>query len=56
MPRPVIDRAYISAGHELLDTLASLAEDAPRRGTAQDICLSLMVVLVETSRHTTHIA
>lgn len=56
MPRPVIDRAYISAGHELLDTLANLAEDAPRRGTAQDICLSLMVVLVETSRHATHIA
>lgn len=56
MPRPVVDRAYISAGHELLDLLADLAEGSPSRGTAQDICLSLMVVLVETSRHATHIA
>lgn len=55
MPRPTIDRAYITAGHELLDTLAALAETRPARGTTMDTCLSLLVVMVETSRHTTHV-
>jgi hypothetical protein len=56
MPRPSIDGDYIAAGHELLDALAALAESAPRRGSTPDICLELMVALIETSRHATRIA
>ena len=56
MPRPLIDREYITAGHELLDALADLAECSPPRGTTPDICLALMIRLVETSRHATRAA
>lgn len=56
MPRPMLDRDYIVAGHDLLDALADLAEIAPRRNTTPDVCLALMIALVETSRHVTHIA
>lgn len=56
MPHPRIDREYISAGHDLLDALAELAECAPSRGTTPDVCLALMITLVETSRHATRIA
>ncbi|MRJ76400.1 hypothetical protein GEV29_07610 [Aeromicrobium sp. SMF47] len=55
-PRPVLDRAYVAAGHELLDALAALAEHAPRRGSATDLCLALVVTMIEVSRHTTRIA
>jgi hypothetical protein len=55
MPRPTIDREYITAGHDLLDALADLAECAPPRGTTPDLCLALMITLVETSRHATRI-
>jgi hypothetical protein len=56
MPRPTIDREYIATGHDLLDALADLADTAPRQGTTPDVCLALMINLVETSRHATHIA
>ncbi|MCD9199737.1 hypothetical protein [Aeromicrobium wangtongii] len=56
VPRPRIDREYITAGHDLLDALADLAECSPPRGTTPDICLALMIRLVETSRHVTRIA
>lgn len=55
-PRAALDRDYVAAGHELLDALAGLAEHAPRRGSATDICLALVVTLIEVSRHTTRIA
>lgn len=56
MPRPSIDREYIAAGHDLLDALADLAECSPSRGTTPDVCLALMITLVETSRHATRAA
>lgn len=56
MPRPAIHHDYITAGHAHLDALADLADSMPRRGTPPDICLALMIVLVETSRHATRIA
>jgi len=56
MPRPAIDRDYVASGHDLLDALADLAETTPRRGTTSDVCLALMIALVETSRHATRIA
>lgn len=56
MPRPAIDREYIAAGHDLLDALADLADRAPTRGSTSDVCLALMISLVETSRHVTRIA
>lgn len=56
MPRPQIHHDYITAGHAHLDALADLADSMPRRGTTPDICLALMIALVETSRHATRIA
>lgn len=56
MPRPTLDREYVTSGHDLLDALADLAEIAPRRGTTPDVCLALMITLLETSRHATHVA
>lgn len=56
MPRPHIDHDYVTAGHAHLDALADLADSMPRRGSTADICLCLMIVLVETSRHATRIA
>lgn len=56
LPRPEIHHDYITAGHAHLDALADLADSMPRRGTTPDICLSLMIALVETSRHATRIA
>lgn len=56
MPRPEIHHDYVTAGHAHLDALADLADSMPRRGTTADICLALMIVLVETSRHATRIA
>jgi hypothetical protein len=56
MPHPTLDREYVASGHDLLDALADLAEVAPRRGTAPDVCLALMIALVETSRHATNVA
>lgn len=56
MPRPGIDREYITAGHDLLDALADLAECSPSRGTTPDVCLALMITMVETSRHATRAA
>lgn len=56
MPRPTIDRAYITAGHDLLDALSDLAQRSPSRGTMPDICLTLVITLVETSRHATRAA
>ncbi|MET0930004.1 MAG: hypothetical protein ABWX74_10815 [Aeromicrobium sp.] len=56
MPRLSIDREYITAGHDLLDALADLAGCSPPRGTTPDVCLALMITLVETSRHATRAA
>lgn len=55
MPHPQIHHDYITAGHAHLDALADLADSMPRRGSMADICLCLMIVLVETSRHATRI-
>lgn len=56
LPSPELHHDYVTAGHELLDALADLADSRPRRGTTPDIGLSLMIVLVETSRHATRVA
>jgi len=56
MPRPSVDRDYITAGHDLLDALADLAGQSPSRGTTPDLCLASMITLVETSRHVTRAA